>query len=105
MEQYNSKLLRERLDNTIQQIRSAISWWLMDTNEQVHVHCNITIDGDNPCGLSELEKPSVTEIWQHPTEGIITLKIEGYDGEMDLDELTYQDQITILEWLENNIER
>ena len=58
---------------------------LMDTSEEMHMKCDICLETSEDCGLSDLEKIHVTEIWQHPTEGIIMLMIEGF-GECELDD-------------------
>lgn len=59
-----------------------ISAMLADTSEEEHMAVDIAIDtdGDN----KSIGVVRIREIWQHPTEGIITYKIEGSDQEFDL---------------------
>ena len=57
----------------------------MDTSEEHHMKCDICLETSEDCGLSDLEKMHVTEIWQHPTEGIIMLFVEGV-GECELED-------------------
>ena len=65
--------------------RNLLSALLMDTSEEQHMKCDIYLETSEDCGLSDLEKNHVTEIWQHPTEGIIMLMIEGF-GERELED-------------------
>ena len=74
----------------MQNERNLLSALLMDTSEEQHMKCDIYLETTEDCGLSELEKMHVTEIWQHPTEGIIMLMVEGV-GECELEE--YEDFI------------
>lgn len=69
-----------------QGIWNRISAQLMDTDEENHCSCYIILSTPEDQGLSENDKNVMTEIWQHPTEGIITFKIEGNDSEFDLSE-------------------
>jgi hypothetical protein len=71
---------------TDSQIWKDISWYLRDTSEVLHMHVHIKLDPKESQGLSESEKPEIVEIWQHPTEGIITFKLDGCDEEFDLSE-------------------
>ena len=64
----------------------SISAILMDTDEDNHLMVNITVDTSEDLGLSDNEKMTITEVWQHPQEGIITFKIEGCEDEFDLSE-------------------
>ena len=61
-----------------------ISAALADTSEEKHMKVNIIISTPQDQGLSDSEKPVITEIWQHPIEGIITFKLQGSDEEFDL---------------------
>lgn len=65
--------------------RSVLSSILMETSEEKHMECDIYLNTAEDCGLSDLEKMHVTEIWQHPTEGIIMLMVEGV-GECELED-------------------
>lgn len=63
-----------------------ISAALANTSEEEHMKVNIIISTPEDQGLSDNDKPVITEIWQHPTEGIITFKYQGDDTEYDLSE-------------------
>lgn len=65
--------------------RDRLSALLMDTSEEQHMKCDIYLETSEDCGLSDLEKIHVTEIWQHPTEGIIMLYVDGV-GECELED-------------------
>ena len=65
--------------------RNLLSALLMDTSEEQHMKCDIVLQTSEDCGLSDLDKMHVTEIWQHPTEGIIMLMVEGV-GECELED-------------------
>ena len=65
--------------------RNLLSALLMDTSEEKHMKCDIVLQTSEDCGLSELDKMHVTEIWQHQTEGIIMLMVEGV-GECELED-------------------
>lgn len=88
--------------NTDSKIWKDISWYLRDTSEVLHMGVHINVDFEEPQGLSELEKPEIIEIWQHPTEGIITFKLHGCDEEFDLSEYP-QIWNNVLEYLKNAI--
>ena len=73
---------------------NGISAILMDTNEEKHLKVDIILESIADVGLSDNEKPNITEIWQHPSEGIITFKVYGSDDEFDLSEYPeYHEQI------------
>lgn len=69
----------------IELFRNLLSAVLSETNEEVHLKCDITINTNEDVALSDLEKIHISEIWQHPSEGIITILIDGF-GECDLDD-------------------
>lgn len=81
-----------------------ISWYLRETDEIVHFEVHIHVDLEESQGLSELEKPEIVEIWQNPTEGIITFKLYGCDEEFDLSEYP-QIWEEVLNYLSNAIYR
>ena len=58
----------------------------MDTSEENHLFVDIPLDTSEDQGLSDLEKPWVKEIWQHPTEGIIMMQLEGCDEPNELED-------------------
>lgn len=61
-----------------------ISTALANTSEENHMKVNIIVSTPEDQGLSDNDKPVITEIWQHPTEGIVTFKYQGDDTEYDL---------------------
>ena len=63
-----------------------LSSLLSETSEDRHLNVYICLETEEDMGLSTLQKPHMSEIWQHPTEGIITFKLEGCDEEFDLSE-------------------
>ncbi len=67
-----------------------LSALLMDTSEDIHLKAKeddiLVLETDEDMGLSDLEKNRLSEVWQHPTEGIITFKMEGSNQELDLSE-------------------
>lgn len=90
--------------NTDSQVWKDISWYLRDTSEVLHMGIYIPVDFDENQGLSELDKLTINEIWQHPTEGIITFKLYGSDDEFDLSEYP-QIWNTVLDYLSNEVHR
>ena len=63
---------------------NGVSALLADTSEENHLNVNIVLNTSEDMGLSENDKNVITEIWQHPVEGIITFKFEGCEDEFDL---------------------
>ncbi|MBR0539914.1 MAG: DUF1738 domain-containing protein [Bacteroidales bacterium] len=67
---------------------NKLSALLMDTNEDIHLKAKkdeiLVLETDEDMGLSDLEKNHLSEVWQHPSEGIITFKMEGSNQEFDL---------------------
>ena len=61
-----------------------LSALLADTSEDRHLRLDLCLETDEDMGLSTLQKPHMSEIWQHPTEGIITFKLTGCEEEFDL---------------------
>ena len=57
-------------------IRNYVSRLLMDTSEEKHVKIEACLYEDGAFGLSSSGMPWVTQIWQHPSEGIITTEID-----------------------------
>lgn len=62
----------------------------------------LTIGHDEAMGLSELELPQVTEIFQD-YEGILWLKLYGENEPREIDDLSVSDLKDILEWMEENL--
>ena len=85
----------EQAQKIEQEQQAQLSWdklsaLLMDTNEDIHLKAKkdeiLVLETDEDMGLSDLEKNRLSEVWQHPTEGIITFKMEGSNQEYDLSE-------------------
>ena len=62
----------------------------------------LTIGHDEAMGLSELELPQVTQIFQDQ-EGILWLKLYGESEPREIDDLSVSDLKDILEWMEENL--
>lgn len=90
--------------NTDSKVWKDISWYLKDTSEALHMHVHIPVDFGESQGLSELDKLTVNEIWQHTAEGIITFKLYGSDDEYDLSEYP-QIWKEILDYISNEVPR
>lgn len=60
-----------------EQLRRKFSALLIDTDEKHPIECYIPIGEDEACGLSSLELPTITEVFQEPSEGIIWFKFYG----------------------------
>jgi hypothetical protein len=81
-------------------LRDKLSALLMDTSEEQHLKVYIPLELEGTFGLSTNDMIAVEEIWQHPTEGIIMLKLEGIDDPVELEE--YEEALPqIYEYLNN----
>lgn len=67
-------------------LRDKISAILMDTDEKNHAIVDIVLESSEDAGLSTNDKLCIKEIWQHPTEGIIMVQVEGYSEPQELEE-------------------
>ena len=83
-----------------QMIKDYFSRLLTSTSEDNPLLVNISIEVKDSFGLSSLNLPSLTEMWQHPSEGVITFVID--DVETDFDVMYTDDLIYILNQLENS---
>lgn len=83
-----------------QMIRDYFSRLLASTSEDNPLLVNISIEVKDSFGLSSLNLPRLTEMWQHPSEGWITFVID--DVETDFDIMYTDDLIYILNQLENS---
>lgn len=72
-------LLCHKEDFVRECIRNYVSRLLMDTSEEKHVKIEACLYEDGAFGLSSSGMPWVTQIWQHPSEGIITTEIDEED--------------------------
>ena len=95
-------------------IRNYVSRLLMDTSEEKHIKIEVCLEEKDTYGLPSCCMPWVTQIWQHPSEGIITTEVDDeefdpYDytivterewtnasEEVDFDEYTTEEQLEIL---------
>ena len=83
-----------------QMIKDYFSRLLASTSEDNPLLVNISIEVKDSFGLSSLNLPRLTEMWQHPSEGTITFVID--DVETDFDIMYTDDLIYILNQLENS---
>lgn len=81
-------------------IRFFLSRKLMDTSEDNKLECDIALETDDCFGLSSLNLPWVTSMWQHPTEGYITFDIDDGRSERDFDELSTEELMTIIKYVD-----
>ena len=82
-----------------EQLRKKFSSILMDTSEENPLECYIPF-GDS-YGLSTLQLPTVTSMFQIPNEGIIYFQIEGVQYPMEFDEFSNAELKEILKFLTN----
>lgn len=82
-------------------LRHKLSAILMDTDEQHPLECNILIGESEAQGLSSLELPLVTSIFQQPSEGIIWFNIYGCKNPIEFDNMNLEDIINIINYFEN----
>ena len=90
-------------DDVNESLRHFASRLLMDTSEDNQMDVYIVIETDEDQGLSDLEKPTVTKIYQDPSEGIIWVLFEGTEDYVEWDVLTYSDQYQILKYLQEEM--
>lgn len=84
-------------DDLREMIRMRLSSILMNTNQDNKFRCDIALDTRECIGLSSLNLPWVTSMWQHPTEGYITFDIDDGRSVTDFDGLSTEELITIIE--------
>lgn len=77
------------MDNYNELLRHSISALLAGTSENNHLKVDIVLEPEGTFGLSTLQMPRVEEIWQHETEGIIMLKMQGEEEPVELED--YED--------------
>ena len=94
--QFMEQLLRES-------IRKYISRMLMDTSEDNPMNCNITLEYEEAFGLSTLQIPRITSMWQHPTEGLMYFVYdEDENSALEFDHMLLEDLVIICDYLDNN---
>jgi hypothetical protein len=84
-------------------LRKEISKFLIDTDEQHPLKCNVIIGEDEAFGLSSLQLPRICELFQIPGEGIIYYKLEGTNDFEEIETLTKSDLTNVLNYLEENV--
>ena len=70
-----------------EELRRKFSAWLMHNTEDNPLECYVPIETDDSQGLSSLELPTVTSIFQDEKEGIICLKFDGVDEPVEFDDI------------------
>jgi hypothetical protein len=92
------------LANMEQEVREMIRFFLsqrlMDTSEDNKLYRDIALDTHDCIGLSSLQMPWVTSMWQHPTEGYITFDIDEGRSERDFDELSTEELMIIIKYVD-----
>ena len=84
-------------------LRKEISKFLIDTDENHPLKCNVIIGEDEAFGLSSLQLPRICELFQIPGEGIIYYKLEGTNDFEEIETLTKSDLTNVLNYLEENV--
>ena len=85
-------------------LRREISKFLIDTDENHPLKCNVIIGEDEAFGLSSLQLPRICELFQIPGEGIIYYKLEGTNDFEEIETLTKSDLTNVLNYLEENVQ-
>ena len=95
------ELIEDILDTKLEfTLRDKLSALLMNTSEEHHLKVHIPLELEGTFGLSTNDMITVEEIWQHPTEGIIMLKLIGINDPVELEE--YEESIPqIYEYINN----
>lgn len=73
-----------------------------NATEENPIKCDVIIDGDEAQGLSELEKPQVTSVFQDH-DGIVWVNIYGSNEPIEADMLSTLDLQNILDYLQENM--
>lgn len=108
---YCAECKREFTNNDVEfeSIRHEVSAILFneDATEGNPIGCDnyndyLVIGDDEAQGISELEKPHITQIFQD-CDGIIWVEIEGTSDYTEFDDLSLSDARIILTWLKENL--
>ena len=83
-------------DDIREMIRMYLSRLLMDTSEENKLLCEFPLDTHECCGLSSLQMPWVTAMWQDPIEGIITFIIDE-KSERDFDDMDIEELMSVVD--------
>jgi hypothetical protein len=88
------------------ELRNKLSALLMHTSEENHLETYIPLDFEEGMGLSTNDMPAIKEIWQHPIEGIIMLKIWGINEPIELEDLCDYEEVLpqIIEGVKDSLE-
>lgn len=73
-----------------------------NATEENPIKCDVIIGGDEAQGLSELEKPQVTSVFQDH-DGIVWVNIYGSNEPIEADMLSTLDLQNILDYLQENM--
>ena len=90
--------IEQMYHDLLESIRHNLSLKLIDTSEEKPLEVYIPLEHD-AVGLSTLEMPTVTKIYQLPSEGIIFVHLDDYNDDIELDDLYMDDIIHILKEL------
>ena len=93
------KQIEQMYDDLLESVRHNLSLKLMDTSEDNPLEVHIPLEHGAE-GLSTLEMPTISKIYQHPSDGIIYVRFEEDDYDIELDSLFMEDMIQILKELE-----
>jgi hypothetical protein len=86
-------------NDLLESIIHNLSLKLMDTSEENPLEVYIPLEHD-AVGLSTLEMPTITKIYQCPSEGIIYVHFDEDNYDTEFDTLYMADMIQILKELE-----
>lgn len=93
MTAYNERINRD--DDIREMIRMYLSRLLMNTSEENKFVCEFPLDTHECCGLSSLQMPWVTAMWQDPAEGFITFIIDE-KSKRDFDDMDIEELISVV---------
>ena len=93
------KQIEQMYNDLLESIRHNLPLKLMDTSEDNPLEVYIPLE-HGAVGLSTLDMPAITKIYQRPSEGIIYVRFEEDDYDIELDNLYMEDMISILKELE-----
>ena len=93
------KQIEQIYSDLLESIRHNLSLKLMDTSEDNPLEVHIPLEHGAE-GLSTLEMPTISKIYQHPSDGIIYVHFVEDGFYTELDNLYVEDMIQILKELE-----
>jgi hypothetical protein len=80
-----------------QAIREYISRLIMNSSEESPAILNFNLEVEESCGLSSLQMPYASVVWQDSPDGTIYVMID--ENIVDLDDIAVSEQIQILRHL------